>query len=179
MSETRKAGSEEFKQELAEASKDPEYEARLKLSSDPETAKARAAKVGDKYDVSGYSDKEISMALQGDEFLDEDYARLTGKSAGGGEEVETTSPVDGDPADTNPIDEVDIGEPTGPEKPGVPADEFLSVHQQSFNAKGGTLSNSGNITSKVMSSWITPSPIPIRLIALLLMDIASIGDLKI
>ena len=62
---------------------DPNYAARLKLSEDPETAAERAGLVGDNYDVSGYSDKEISMALQGDEFGANDYARLTGKSMGG------------------------------------------------------------------------------------------------
>ena len=71
MSKTRMAG---------EALKDPNYEARKRLSENAETAAARAAKVGDAYDVSGYSDKEISMALQGDSFLDDDFARLTGKS---------------------------------------------------------------------------------------------------
>lgn len=80
-----------------EALKDANYEARLRLSNDPEKAAERAALVGDKYDVSGYSDKEISMALQGNSFLDEDYARLTGKSAGGGddkpEEVKPPSPA--------------------------------------------------------------------------------------
>jgi len=71
MSKTRMAG---------EALKDANYEARKRLSDNAETAAARAAKVGDAYDVSGYSDKEISMALQGDSFLDDDYARLTGKA---------------------------------------------------------------------------------------------------
>ena len=71
MSKTRMAG---------EALKDANYEARKRLSDNADTAAARAAKVGDAYDVSGYSDKEISMALQGDSFLDDDFARLTGKA---------------------------------------------------------------------------------------------------
>ena len=33
--------------------------------------------VGSNYDVTGYSDKEISMALMGSKFGDEDYSRLT------------------------------------------------------------------------------------------------------
>ena len=89
MSKTRMAG---------EALKDANYEARMRLSNDPEKAAERAALVGDKYDVSGYSDKEISMALQGDSFLDEDYARLTGKSAGGGDD----KPADPKPPSPGP-----------------------------------------------------------------------------
>ena len=63
-----------------EAIRDANFDARSRLSSDPEEAARRAALVGDKYDVSGFSDKEISMALMGASFGDEDYARLTGKS---------------------------------------------------------------------------------------------------
>ena len=63
-----------------DALNDPNYAARLKLSEDPAKAKERAGMVGDQYDVSGFSDKEISMALKGGSFGDEDYARLTGKS---------------------------------------------------------------------------------------------------
>ena len=63
-----------------EALSDPNYDARLRLSEDPDKAAERAALVGDQYDVSGFSDKEISMALKGGSFGDEDYARLTGKS---------------------------------------------------------------------------------------------------
>lgn len=87
---------------------DPNYAARLKLSEDPETAAERAGLVGDKYDVSGYSDKEISMALQGDEFGDNDYARLTGKSMGGDDD-------NGGGGDADPSDPM----PKNPEKPPI------------------------------------------------------------
>ena len=56
MSEKRMAG---------DALRDKNFAARTKLSDDPEKAAERAAKVGGRYDVSGYSDREISMALQG------------------------------------------------------------------------------------------------------------------
>ena len=96
MSEKRMAG---------DALKDPNFAARQKLSSDPEQAKARAAKVGSDYDVSGYSEKEISMALQGDSFGDEDYARLTGQSFSGGDDApDSASPdVGQDPSPVAPI----------------------------------------------------------------------------
>ena len=64
-----------------DALNDPNYAARLKLSEDPAKAKERAGMAGD-YDVSGYSDKGISMAMKGSSFGDEDYARLTGNMPG-------------------------------------------------------------------------------------------------
>ena len=71
----------EKKQRMAgEALKDQHFAARERKSNDPEQAAERASRVGDGFDVSGYSDKEISMALQGDTFDKNDYARLTGKS---------------------------------------------------------------------------------------------------
>ena len=92
-----------------DALNDPNFAARLKLSEDPEKAKERAGMAGD-YDVSGYSDKEISMALQGDTFDDTDYARLTG----GQPTTETTDPVE------NVIE--DTAEPTDQAKPEVNID---------------------------------------------------------
>ena len=58
-----------------EALSDPNYDARLRLSEDPAKAAERAALVGDQYDVSGFSDKEIS-ALKGGSFGDEDRSSL-------------------------------------------------------------------------------------------------------
>ena len=84
MSKTRMAG---------EALRDANFDARTRLSNDPEEAAKRAGLVGDKYDVSGYSDKEISMALMGSSFGDEDYARLTGKSIGGDEPSPAPTPT--------------------------------------------------------------------------------------
>ena len=79
-----------------DALNDPNYAARLKLSEDPAKAKERAGLAGD-YDVSGYSDKEISMALKGATFGDDDYARLTGKEVNTGEEDAAADPVDAPP----------------------------------------------------------------------------------
>lgn len=84
MSEKRMAG---------DALRDKNFAARTKLSDDPEKAAERAAKVGGRYDVSGYSDKEISMALQGDSFLEDDYFRLTGKRPGGNKEGSASAPT--------------------------------------------------------------------------------------
>ena len=78
-----------------EAIRDANFEARQRLSNDPEEAARRAGLVGDKYDVSGYSDKEISMALMGSSFGDEDYERLTGKSIGGDDDDKPGKPPGG------------------------------------------------------------------------------------
>ena len=52
---------------------------REKIGNDPERLAERISIVDrDKYDVSGYTDKEINMALQGGTFNMEDYNRLTG-----------------------------------------------------------------------------------------------------
>ena len=62
------AASREFKNRLA----------RERIGNDPEKLAERIAGVDrSKYDLDGYSDQEINMALQG-KFGDEDYARLTG-----------------------------------------------------------------------------------------------------
>ena len=58
--------------------------ARERLSNNPKTLASRVAKAkSSKYDLSGFSDKEISMAMQGSGFDQFDYARLTGKPVGG------------------------------------------------------------------------------------------------
>lgn len=121
MSKTRMAG---------EALKDPNYEARKRLSENAETAAARAAKVGDKYDVSGYSDKEISMALQGDSFLDDDFARLTGKAVKKDEPAAAPTPA---PTPSTPA-------PAPQERPSVvmpPPQEPVSVRPLPAPKPGG------------------------------------------
>lgn len=99
----------EKKQRMAgEALKDQHFAARQRKSNDPEQAAERASRVGDSFDVSGYSDKEISMALQGDIFDKNDYARLTGKSIDDKpknepkDEPKPEDPVSVDPVKTNP-----------------------------------------------------------------------------
>lgn len=119
-----------------EAIRDANFEARSRLSNDPEEAARRAGLVGDKYDVSGYSDKEISMALMGSSFGDEDYARLTGKSIGGDEKpspaptpkpgpepapspkpTPTPPPKTEEPEEPNPIIPIPMPKPSRP-RPG-------------------------------------------------------------
>ena len=83
---------------------------REEIGNDPERLAERIGVVDrDKYDVSGFSDKEINMALQGGKFDDNDYARLTGKSVGG------DSPTDGgttpeDPKPVAPVQPPAVGE---------------------------------------------------------------------
>ena len=90
-----------------DALRDANFAARTKLSEDPEKAAERAAKAtAEGYDVSGYSDKEISMALQGDSFLEDDYFRLTGKRPGQSD-AEPDTPA---PAPT-PVEEVPVAAP--------------------------------------------------------------------
>ena len=48
-----------------DALRDANFAARERLSNDPEKAKERAALVGDNYDVSGYTDKQIFYGTAG------------------------------------------------------------------------------------------------------------------
>ena len=51
--------------------------ARERRANDPEQLSALMGKVDrDKYDVSGYGDKAIAMAFQGDMFGEDDYADI-------------------------------------------------------------------------------------------------------
>ena len=95
--------------------------ARVKKSNNPEDAKRRADRARsnqefDFGDLSDYSDKEISMALRGEQFSDEDYGRLTGKEwgaddAGGGGPTPPADPVvDSQPGTTTP----DVAETPNP-----------------------------------------------------------------
>ena len=60
-------------------------ETREEIANDPERTKERISGIDrSKFDFSGYSDADIARAMQGDEFGEKDYARLTGKSASGG-----------------------------------------------------------------------------------------------
>ena len=93
MSEKRMAGDK--------INEDRNFAARQAIANDPEKSAAKLSRVSGDYDLSGYSDKDVIMAFQGDSFGADDYQRLTGKSAdgppvnppGGGIEPE----VDGDP----------------------------------------------------------------------------------
>ena len=77
MSSTRMAGDK--------INEDRNRAARERIGNDPERLEERLSDVDrNKYDLSGFSDKEINMALQGDTFGDMDYERLTGKSPSSG-----------------------------------------------------------------------------------------------
>ena len=94
---SRKAGSDEFKRELSRAERN--RRAREEKSNNPEMAAERAAiaRSQDEYDfdLGGYSDKEISMALQGEKFGLEDYRRLTGQDFGDSGDNNVTLPPQG------------------------------------------------------------------------------------
>ena len=99
------AGSDEFKKGLSLAQRNAI--ARERIAADPERAAARLGMVDrNKYDVSGYSDKDIIMAFQGGKFAEDDYSRLTGKPI--------AEPAPTEPAPTEPKNPAnDIGtEPT-------------------------------------------------------------------
>lgn len=84
------AGSKKTRMAGDRLSKAERHErARTRIGNDPERLKERISIVDrDKYDVSGYTDKEINMALQGGIFNEEDYSRLTGKKLGGDNETD-------------------------------------------------------------------------------------------
>lgn len=111
MSEKRMAGSEEFKQELSDAARNKQI--REEIGNDPERLAERIGGVDrEKYDFDGFTDKQINMAMQGGEFGDKDYARLTGKSVGGDDSsTPTSSPeVGGDPKPVAPVQPPATGE---------------------------------------------------------------------
>jgi len=86
------AGSEEFKEELSRSARNKQI--REEIGNDPERLAARIGGVDrEAYDFDGYTDKQINMAMQGEKFDENDYARLTGKSVGG----DKPEPVDGVP----------------------------------------------------------------------------------
>ena len=103
------AGSDEFKKGLSLAQRNEN--ARERIAADPERAAARLGMVGNKYDLSGYSDKDIIMAFQGGKFAEDDYSRLTGKP------IAALAPTE--PAPTKPKNPAnDIGtEPAGSSAP--------------------------------------------------------------
>ena len=65
-----------------ELKKDKNYAARERIASNPERAEEKLSQISDKYDLGGYSDKEVIMSFKGGSFDESDYARLTGKSSG-------------------------------------------------------------------------------------------------
>ena len=109
---TRMAGSDEFKAELDRAASNKA--ARERIAASPErTAERLSGLDRDSYDFSGFSDKDIVMAMQGSKFGDEDYARLTGNPLKK-DEPSKPSPEPKDPMPTIPA-------PPKEEDPFVPA----------------------------------------------------------
>ena len=121
--------SQNAKQALSDSERNKQ--AREKIGNDPEQLAERMSRVDrNGFDLTGYTDKEINMALQGDSFGAQDYERLTGKSAdgppvnppGGGIEPE----VDGDPVvpEVAPITAGPIETNTGSGDVNIPTSPF-------------------------------------------------------
>lgn len=101
MSNSRKAGEKlneptkeasDAKQVLSQSERNKQI--REEIGNDPERLAQRISGVDrEKYDLSGFTDKQINMALQGESFGDNDYERLTGKSIGGDAPKEETPEV--------------------------------------------------------------------------------------
>lgn len=154
MSKTRMAGSDEFKKELSLAQRNEK--ARERIAADPERAAARLGMVDrNKYDLSGYSDKDIIMAFQGGKFAEDDYSRLTGKPM---EEPEAAKPAN--PANdigTRPIPTPVAPTPvrpepmsTGFEEPLMPMPIVVEEEVPTFVIGGGTGSfNTGDIDANI------------------------------
>ena len=123
--------------------------ARVKKSNNPEDAKRRAdrARTNQEFDfgdaLDGYSDKEISMALRGEQFSDEDYFRLTGKKWGGDEESPAPTP---DPEPT-PEPSPSPTEPTPP--PAATPNPVAGIDDQSIGGDGYTYGRFGSLTQNV------------------------------
>ena len=97
---------------------------REEIGNDPERLADRISIVDrDKFDLTGYTDKEINMALQGEIFDENDYARLTGDTGDGGDDKPDT-PDKPDVPDVPDVPEDPISPmpelPGQPDKPGIP-----------------------------------------------------------
>ena len=94
MSDKRMAGdkldeptkaSADAKEALSQSERNKQI--REEIGNDPDRMSERIGGVDrEKYDFEGFTDKQINMAMQGGEFGDKDYARLTGGGSddGGG-----------------------------------------------------------------------------------------------
>ena len=130
---------------------------REEIGNDPERLADRISIVDrDKFDLTGYTDKEINMALQGGTFDENDYARLTGDTGGGGDDKPDTPDkpdvpdVPKDPI--RPMPEIpglpdNPGSPSFPVFPGsgVDADQNQQVAQD--NDINTAIQGDGNITN--------------------------------
>ena len=137
--------SADAKQALSDSERNKQI--REEIGNDPERLAQRIGGVDrEKYDVDGYTDKQINMALQGDSFGDKDYERLTGKSADGG--------------DTTPQPEVtpEPGEnttsptptPEKPETPGYTPPDYQGIGVgPGFGVGGQNINQNNDVNSTV------------------------------
>ena len=126
------AGSDEFKKELSNAARNKQI--REEIGNDPERLAQRISGVDrEKYDVSGFSDKEINMALQGGEFGDKDYARLTGQEFNADPKPEDggDSGIGEDPKPVAPVQPPAVGE----------QDQWMDIPGAAPGADGGMSQN--------------------------------------
>ena len=120
--------SQDAKQALSTSERNKQI--REEIGNDPDRLAERIAGVDrEKYDFSGFSDKEINMALQGDEFGDNDYERLTGKKIGGDDPVSETPAPTPAPADPTPGD--DTGSPIAPPVEDKPSNYWSASYPRS------------------------------------------------
>ena len=84
--------------------KDDNYDARAQRYENEERRESKLGVVDrEKYDLEGYSDRDIFMSFKGDDFGDKDYERLTGKTLGG-DEKEAASTSEAKPVQTTQED---------------------------------------------------------------------------
>ena len=146
MSKTRMAGDK--------INEDRNRAARERIGNDPERLAERLSNVDrDKYDLSGFSDKEINMAKKGGKFDENDYARLTGKSIGGGDD-DNSSP---NPTPEPEIDAPEIAPPSngggeGPTQtitppglmPGIPTGSGMGIDFNQTQDNDQSIVNNGS-----------------------------------
>ena len=147
------AGSDEFKEELSRSARNKQI--REEIGNDPERLAERISGVDrEAYDFDGYTDKQINMALQGDSFGDEDYARLTGKPIGGGDAEPDTPPAGGGGEVTIPTPTPDNGfgpDPIGEGGSGVPAPGLsagLTMNIEQNNPQTSTVTGNNNTVTQ-------------------------------
>ena len=119
---------------------------REEIGNDPERLAERISVVDrGAYDLSGFSDKEINMALQGEKFDDNDYARLTGNT-GPGSEPDTNPIVEPEPEVTSPTP-APTPEPVAGDGPGSGAQDIFGGGPGKY--MGQYVNQDNDITSTV------------------------------
>lgn len=106
---SRKAGSDEFKNELSRAERNRQYRESL-LTNDEERSRRLEGIQG----IDGLDEKLVSQALQGDEFGEKDRARYDAllNAQNGGPDSDSTSPDSSSPDSGSPVQGVG-GQTTG------------------------------------------------------------------